>query len=170
LKSKLEVLKLEKENITESLQALKKDLEEMRNTTETEAYRYEDQIHYLKQTIKNLEKDYKEEIETLSNKLTMANEENHIMHREMKKLRDELKASQEEVIRLEERLKLQVEQNEKLASDADHAAIQKERLLETITEANAQILNLKQKEEELLKLQIKEQDYLAKVANKSLVF
>ena len=165
LRGKLESLQHEKESITESFQSLRRDIDEIRNTATIEAEKYEQKITSLKKTIKEMEFTNRNEMEATVNRMGALNEENIGLVREIKRIKEESRGSQENAIRLEERLAIQIEQNEKLRDEIDQLVIQKERLFEASAEANAQIVTLKQKEEEVIKLQLKEQDYLAKVTD-----
>jgi chromosome segregation ATPase len=163
LRAKLECLKFEKENINESLQSLRRDLDEVRSVADIDAANSKQKISALKKALKQLENEQKNEHDSMVHKLSSMNEDNIYMTKEIKKLKEELRSYQENSIRMEERLNIQTEQTEKLTSEVDQLVVQKERLLEASAEANSQIASLKQKEDEVIKLSIKEQDYLAKV-------
>lgn len=164
LRNKILASREEKENIQNLYESLKKEFNDLKKASENDKERYSNKIASLKKALKDGEKEHKSETDNLLKKINEISEENKALIETIKKADDEYNRLQEDVYDYESQIQDQSDLIVELKEQISLCGKEKDHLLENVKNLNNQISTLVQKDDERIKLQIKEQEHLAKVS------
>jgi chromosome segregation ATPase len=163
LRQKVYSLKEENRTYYEAIDSLKREFLDYKQTADEEREKANLKVENLKKTLRDSEKEQSKETESLLTRIAVLAEENNNLNSKIKEADEDYRELESDLVDIEKKVREQSDENEELQNVITMLQKEKDRYIENNKQLNSQITQFSAKDEERIKLQIKEQDYLARV-------